>query len=507
MNYMLGAPLVEISNLSKSFPGVKALDNISVNFFPGEVHVLLGENGAGKSTLIKVLSGVYQRDSGNIKLNGRDVNFSNTKQSISSGISVIHQELSLVPDLTIAENIFLGREIKRGKLPLLNKEEMYRRTSDLLSQYEIKLNARSIVKDLNTAQRQMVEIVKAVSWNASLVIMDEPTSSLSNKEIRFLFETINKLKANNVGIVYISHKLNEIMEIGDKITVLRDGSLVKTLNAKDCTEEQLISLMVGREVKQYFHKEVDEKSEETVLRVRNLTRRSKFKNISFEVREGEIFGIAGLMGSGRTEVLRAIFGIDKIDSGSIELYGEDMIPSPRRSINQRIGFVPEDRRLQGLLLDKSINDNISLPVIKRYIKGIFVDRALEKATSKEYFQKLGIRAPSIDTMCETLSGGNQQKVILARWLAANCKILLLDEPTRGIDVNAKSEIYNLMNEFKKNGGRIVMVSSVLPEILGVADRIAVMREGVITGILERSEASEEKIMMLASTNSNKEGAL
>jgi len=396
---------------------------------------------------------------------------------------VIHQELSLIPDLTVADNIFLGREVVKGKF--LEKKMMNQRTQEILSSLDLDINPEEKIRNLSTAKKQMVEIARSVSWNSSLVIMDEPTSSLAEHEVSSLFKIIRKLRSENVGIIYISHRLQEIPEIGDKITVLRDGILVKTLPVSETNENKLVSLMVGRQINNYYHRE-NKKTGKVILKVESITRKSHFKDISFCLKEGEILGIAGLIGAGRTELLRSIFGVDKIESGSIFL-NEQLINfnHPVQAIHNKIGLVPEERRDQGLLLNKSVKENVSLPSIDIRAKKGFIDKLWEIKVTEEYKKKLQVKTPSIGTIIKSLSGGNQQKVIIARWLAADSKILLLDEPT------------HLMNDFTKSGGSILMVSSELLEILGIADRIIVMREGMITGILDHKEASEEKIMTLA----------
>jgi len=491
--------LVEIRGLSKEFPGVKALDNINIDFCRGELHALVGENGAGKSTLLKILTGVYMRDGGTIKVDGQLVDFLNTKQAIEAGISIIHQELSIIPDLTVAENIFLGREPVINKV-FLDKKQMHQKTKELFDTIGIDINPKAIAGELSTAQQQMVEIARAISYESSLVIMDEPTSSLSEREVEALFRIIKRLKANQIGVVYVSHHLNEIMEIGNKATILRDGRYIKTVDIKDTSENELVSLMVGRDIDHYFNRKESQCTDKIVLRIEGFTKLPKYKNISFELREGEILGIAGLVGAGRTEVLMGIFGAEKPDQGKMILHGKEVeFNTPRDAINHHLALVPEDRRHQGLLLTQSVKENIALPNLYIQSKNGFVDKEWENKTSDLFIKKLRIKTPSANTVTKNLSGGNQQKVIIAKWLAANTKILLLDEPTRGIDVNAKSEIYSLINEFTKEGGSVIMVSSELPEVIGISDRIIVMREGIVKGILDRSEALEEKIMMLAST--------
>lgn len=492
--------LLSVKNISKYFPGVHALSDVSLDFYQGKVHILLGENGAGKSTLAKIIAGVYKRDCGQIILHDKPVYFSTTKQAIDAGVSMIHQELNLLPDLTVADNIFIGREIINPRTRLLDKKMTFKKAGDLLRSISIDINPQHIIRNLSTGEKQMVEIARAVSLNSSLVIMDEPTSSLSESEVKSLFDIIEKLKKEKVGIIYVTHRLREIFEIGDLVTIMRDGHVICTSPVKDICEKKMVSLMVGREIKNYFNKETHE-SNSTVMEVKHLSILPKLKSVSFSLRQGEILGIAGLIGSGRTEILRAIFGIDKIDGGEIIISGSrEKKYSPKSSIKKSIGLVPEERRTQGILLNKSVRENITLPIVHKLSKFNFIQSKIEKEISKEYLKILGIKAPSIESLVENLSGGNQQKIVLSKWLAANSKILLLDEPTRGIDVGAKSEIYELMNEFTRNGGSIIMVSSELPEILGVSDRILVMRDGEMVGVLDRSEATEEIIMRLASTS-------
>lgn len=496
---MENKPVIRMKNVSKEFPGAKALNDVSLDFYPGEVHVIVGENGAGKSTLIKILSGVYSFDTGSIEYKGNNIKFNSPKHAMDSGISVIHQELSVVPDLTVAENIFLGREIKKNGI-FLDKGKINRISAEILKNLDLNINTKTKIEALSIANMQMVEIAKAISQKASVVIMDEPTSSISEHEVQALFRTIKKLKNSGVSIIYISHRLKELYEIGDKITVLRDGRLIKTLPIKETNEDILISLMVGREIKNYFNKE-KHIINEIVLELKGLTKKNEYDNISLELRKGEILGISGLVGAGRTELLRGIFGVEKHDKGEIYLRGKKInFKSPNQAIKHRVGLVPEDRRLQGILVEEDVKRNISLPSIISTAKYGLLNKKWEKRIALEYVKKLSIKTPSIDTQIKSLSGGNQQKVVLAKWLVANSDILLLDEPTRGIDVNAKSEIYALINDFTQKGGSVILVSSDLPEILGICDRIIVMREGQITGMTSREEASEEKVMKLASLN-------
>ncbi|MDR2869888.1 MAG: sugar ABC transporter ATP-binding protein [Deferribacteraceae bacterium] len=500
---MSNQALVSLEHISKSFPGVKALNDISIDFLPGRVHVLLGENGAGKSTIIKVISGVYQADEGNLLLRGVKEKFTNTRESLAKGISIIHQELSVISDLTIAENIFLGREPKTA-FKTIDKKRMNQETAKLLESLDLKLNPNTYIRRLTNGDKQMVEIARAVSQNSSMVIMDEPTSSLSEKEVAALFKVINSLRADGVAIIYISHRLKEIRAIGDDITILRDGNVVLTTPLSEITEEEMVNKMVGREMTQFYFRAENAIKDEIVLDVKGLSRKGVFHDISFQLKRGEILGVAGLIGAGRTEVMRAIFGADPIDAGSIQLYGEPFQPkSVDDAVSAGIGLVPEDRRGQGLLLDKDVALNTTLAsLFVKSNKGL-IDFDWEKTASEEYVVKMRTKTPSIRQRIKNLSGGNQQKVVIARWLLAGSKILILDEPTRGIDVNAKAEIYNLMKEFVEAGCSIIMVSSDLPEILGVADRVMVMREGTVSGFLDISEASEEKIMGLSSLGGNK----
>ncbi|WP_313155027.1 sugar ABC transporter ATP-binding protein [Lacrimispora sp.] len=496
---------VALEHISKSFPGVKALNDVSINFSPGRVHVLLGENGAGKSTIIKIISGVYQSDEGNLIVRGNKERFENTRESLGKGISVIHQELSVIPDLTIAENIFLGRELKTP-LGLIDKQKMNREAGKLLESLGMQINPKTFIRKLANGDKQMVEIARAVSQNSSMVIMDEPTSSLSEKEVGALFKVIKSLKEENVAVIYISHRLKEIREIGDDITILRDGKVVVTLPLSQISEEEMINKMVGREMKQFYFRSENAVKDEIVLSVENLGRGGTFHNVTFQLRRGEILGVAGLIGAGRTEVMRTVFGADAPDSGSMFVYGRPYRPkSVKDGVASGIGLVPEDRRGQGLLLEKNVAINTTLSSLFQRSKKGLIDFAWEKAAAEEYVKKMGTKTPGIKTRIKNLSGGNQQKVVIARWLLAGSRILIMDEPTRGIDVNAKAEIYNLMKEFVEAGGSIIMVSSDLPEILGVADRIMIMREGTVSGFIDTKEASEEKIMGLASISTVSSG--
>ena len=495
-------PILQVKNVSKIFPGVKALDDVSAEFYPGEVHTLVGENGAGKSTLIKIISGVYTPTQGTIMFEGEEVHFATPRQAMEKGIAVIHQELSIAKDLTVAENVWLGRE-KRKKSGLLDKARMERETQDILDFMKVNLKANMLAGTLNAAQQQMIEIAKVISQNARIVVMDEPTSSLSEHEINALFEQVRILKEKDVAIIYITHRLKELTQICERVTVLRDGSKVATMMVADVTEKEIVASMVGREMADYYHKHKHAKGKE-VLRVEKLCQKGVFEDISFSVYAGQIVGFSGLVGAGRTEVMEAIFGATKLDSGKIFLEGKEItFANPEKAIESHIGLVTEDRRRTGLLLEKNIVENMALPSLPfKQRKLGFINKKWEKETAKTYMEKLRVKAPSMNTILSTLSGGNQQKVILGKWLAANSNILILDEPTRGIDVNARSEFYTLMNEFVEEGGAIIMISSEMPEVVGISDRVVVMREGRISGELSDEEINEQSIIGLASITSD-----
>lgn len=496
-------PILQVKHISKVFPGVKALTDVSADFYPGEVHTLVGENGAGKSTLIKIISGVYTPTEGQVFLEGKEMKFTSPGQAIDAGIAVIHQELSIAKDLTVAENIYLGREPKKGRL--LDRKKMNSDAQEILDFMHVNMKATQLAGSLNAAQQQMIEIAKVISKNAKVVVMDEPTSSLSESEIDALFEQVHILKKKNVAIIYITHRLKELTQICERVTVLRDGCKVDTMMVKDVTEKQIVASMVGREMGDYYNKKEHTRGKE-MLRVEGLTRKGVFENVSFAAYAGEIVGFSGLVGAGRTEVMEAIFGATHIDSGKVFLEGKEVhFNSPMDAINAQVGLVTEDRRRTGLLLQKKIKENISLPSLPKHKNGMgFVDTKWEIDVAEEYMKKLRIKAPNIDTILSTLSGGNQQKVILSKWLVANSRVLILDEPTRGIDVNARSEFYTLMNDFVEAGGCIIMISSEMPEVLGVSDRVIVMRGGKISGELSREEANEQSVMSLASFTSDVE---
>lgn len=497
-------PNLQAIHIDKRFPGVNALTDVSIDFYPGEVHALLGENGAGKSTLIKILSGVYTPTSGKVVFEGNEMHFTAPGEALNKGIAVIHQELSIANDLTVAENVFLGAEPRINNGPLLDRAKMNRDTQALLDYMKVtNIKATDIARELTAAQQQMVEIAKVISKKAKVVIMDEPTSSLSEHEINALFEQLDNLRNNQVTVIYISHRMAEIFRMCDRATILRDGCKVKTCMIKDTTESEIVNSMVGREIKDYYNRQAHTPGKE-MLRVEGLTRKKEFKDISFTAYAGEILGFYGLVGAGRTEVMETIFGARRADAGKIFVEGKEVhFRSPKDAIEHNLGMVTEDRRRTGLMLQATLRHNIVLPSLPYHHRRFgFLDNKWETDIAQEMTQKLRVKTPSIQTIIANLSGGNQQKVILAKWLIANSKILILDEPTRGIDVNAKSEFYALMNDFVADGGCIIMVSSELPEMLGVADRIIVMREGVQGGEISGADATEQSVIQLASVQSN-----
>ncbi|MFE4706847.1 sugar ABC transporter ATP-binding protein [Peribacillus simplex] len=489
--------ILEMENITKEFPGVKALDNIQLKIKKGSVHGLMGENGAGKSTLMKIIFGIYTPDKGTIMFKGKELKVSGPKEAVKNGISMIHQELSPVPYMTVAENIFLGREPSFGKTGWVNNKKMVEEAREIFEILNMDIDPNSKMKDLSIANMQMVEIATAVSYNADLIIMDEPTSAITEKEVEQLFDIIHSLKVKGVSIIYISHKMDEIFKICDELTVFRDGQYIGTKGAHELDQDTLIQMMVGREIKQVFHKEKAE-IKEIVLSVKNLSKKGKFNNVSFEVRQGEILGIAGLMGSGRTEVIESIFGIDPPDSGDIYIHGKKVrIKSPQDAIKHKISLLTEDRKLTGAFLPISIRENMIISNIDEFSKHGFVNKKLVDTTCKEQVEKLNIKTPSIDQIIMNLSGGNQQKVLLARWLLNDPDILILDEPTRGVDIGAKSEIHKLMSKLVQNGKAIIMISSEMPEVIGMSDRIIVMHEGDKKGELSRDEVNQEKILEVA----------
>lgn len=493
----MNAFALEAEGISKFFPGVKALDNVSLRVRPGTVHALMGENGAGKSTLMKCLIGMYRPDKGTIKIKGEPVQFQDTMDALRSGISMIHQELNLVPYMTVAENIWLGREPM--KFGFVDHVRLNQVTQELLNRLNIRLKAERMVGELSIASQQMVEIAKAVSWDSDIVIMDEPTSALTETEVAHLFTIIRDLREQGKAIIYISHKMDEIFTITDEVSIFRDGSWIASDQTAKYTRQSLITQMVGRELTQLFPKFNSAIGEE-VLTVRNLSCRDRFTDVSFSVRRGEILGVAGLVGAGRSEVMESLFGMESFDSGEILIDGVPVtIDSPSTAIEKGMAFLTEDRKKSGLFLVLSVMENMSIVNMPEYSgKSGFVSHVKMAQDCMEQIRRLNIKTPTMDQIINNLSGGNQQKVLIARWLLAQPKILILDEPTRGIDVGAKAEIYRLINELANRGVAIIMVSSELPEILGMSDRVMVMHGGRITGILDKEDADQETILSLAS---------
>lgn len=489
--------LLEMNDVSKRFLGVHALKGVHFDLRCGEVHALVGENGAGKSTLMKVLTGIHQPDGGEIFFEGKPYAVKNIGEAQNLGISMIHQELNMMNDLTVAQNVFIGRELKKG--PWLDDAGMVRETQKIFDRIGIKIDPKTKLGRLTVGKQQMVEIAKAVSRDCKLLILDEPTAALTQTEIEDLFRIMGDLKAKGIGMVYISHRMDEISRISDRITVMRDGEYVGTVDTVSVTKDDIINMMIGRVVYEdpKTHSEVPEDAE-TVLEVKNLSSGNLFKDVSFKLRKGEILGFSGLMGAGRTEVARAIFGADPRDGGEIFVNGKRVnIKTPEDAVKLGIGYLSEDRKRYGLLLDKSVAENTALASIDKYTKGGIINDRQIKAEAREENAKLRTKTPSMEQLLKNLSGGNQQKVIIARWLIKNSDILIFDEPTRGIDVGAKSEIYTLMNQLAKQGKSIIMISSELVEILRMSDRILVMCEGRKTGELDISEANQENIMQLA----------
>mgnify|MGYP001610493322 CR=1 FL=1 len=491
-------PLLQMENVSKAFPGVKALEDVSLEAYSGEVLALLGENGAGKSTLMKILSGVYHKDTGSIIIQGSEVDIKGIKDAQKHGIAIIHQELSLLPNLSIWENIFLGNEGFNGITRRINKKELKEKSKILLKDIGFNIDVDTLVKDLNVGERQLIEIAKALSKNSTVIIMDEPTTALTDVETDNLFKVIAKLKSENMCIVYISHRMDEIFRICDRITVLRDGKHIGEVKTKDITKDDLISMMVGRKLEEQFPYRKSSKGH-TILKVQNLSFDEKVCSVSFEAKSGEILGIAGLMGSGRTEMAKTIFGEYKKSSGKIFVDGIEVnICSPKDAIKKGICYLSEDRKKEGLILGMSVGNNMTLANLKKYENGAKrINKVEESKEIEEYIKKLSIKTPSSQQLIKNLSGGNQQKVILAKWLMLAPKVLIIDEPTRGIDVGAKKEIYDVLNELKAIGKSIIMISSDMPEILGICDRILIMHEGEISGELCRDGASQEAIMKYA----------
>ncbi len=493
----MGDVILTMKGIDKSFPGVHALDHVDFEVKRGEVHALMGENGAGKSTLMKVLTGIYTKDSGTITYEGKETEFHNTREAQDAGVVIVHQELNMLGHLTVAQNIFIGREFKKGIK--IDDKKMNEEARKLFDRLNIDIDPTQTMSELTVGKQQMCEIAKAISHEAKVIIFDEPSAALTDAEIQDLFKIIRDLREQNLGIVYISHRMDEIKVITDRVTVMRDGTYVGTLITKDSTKDDIINMMVGRVIYE------DPKSASTVpegapvvLKVDHLNAGRMVQDVSFELHKGEILGFSGLMGAGRTETARAIFGADPIDSGDIYVNGVKVdIKSPQDAVKCGIGYLSEDRKRFGIVVQKTVAENTTMACLENYMKGIFIDKKAEKKVAEKYVEELATKTPSVDQLVVNLSGGNQQKVVIAKWLAKNCDILIFDEPTRGIDVGAKNEIYKLMNQLAAEGKSIIMISSEMTEILRMSDRIVVMCEGRKTGELGIEEVSQEAIMSMA----------
>ncbi|CAN7478565.1 sugar ABC transporter ATP-binding protein [Rhizobium rhizogenes] len=491
------AYLLSAEGIRKEFPGVVALDDVSFRLKRGTVHALMGENGAGKSTLMKILAGIYVPDQGEVLLKGVAIRLKSPLDALENGIAMIHQELNLMPFMTVAENIWIRREPK-NRFGFVDHGEMSRKTEDLFRRLNINIDPEIQVGELSVASRQMVEIAKAVSYDSDVLIMDEPTSALTEREVAHLFEIIRGLREQGIGIVYITHKMNELFEIADEFSVFRDGKYIGTHASTDVTRDDIIRMMVGREITQMFPKE-EVPIGETLLSVKNLNLDGVFSDISFDVRAGEILGVAGLVGSGRSNVAETLFGVTPASSGTIELFGKKVdVSSPAVAISHRMAFLTEDRKDTGCLLILSVLENMQIAVLQdKFVRGGFVQEGAIEKVCEEMARKLRVKTPNLDERIENLSGGNQQKALIGRWMLTNPRILILDEPTRGIDVGAKAEIHRLVTEMARNGVAVIMISSEMPEVLGMSDRIMVMHEGRVTGFLDRADATQVKVMELA----------
>lgn len=493
----MGDVILTMKGIDKSFPGVHALDHVDLEIRKGEVLALMGENGAGKSTLMKVLTGIYTKDSGTITYEGKEVEFHNTREAQDAGIVIVHQELNMLSHLTVAQNIFIGREPKKGFG--IDDKKMVEESRKLFQRLNIDIDPTETMGNLTVGKQQMCEIAKAISHQAKVIIFDEPSAALTESEIEELFKIIRDLRDQQLGIVYISHRMDEIKVITDRVTVMRDGTYVGTLITKECTKEDIINMMVGRVIYE------DPKTESTVpkgapvvLKVENLNAGKMVQNVSFELRKGEILGFSGLMGAGRTETARALFGADPKESGDIYINGQKVIiNNPQDAVKHGIGYLSEDRKRYGIVVQKTVAENTTMADLDEFTSGIFINKKKENEVAQKYVESLATKTPSVDQLVVNLSGGNQQKVVIAKWLTRNCDILIFDEPTRGIDVGAKNEIYKLMNRLAAEGKAIIMISSEMTEILRMSDRIVIMCEGKITGELDISEATQENIMNLA----------
>ncbi len=493
----MGEVILTMKGIDKSFPGVHALDHVDLEVRKGEVHALMGENGAGKSTLMKVLTGIYSKDAGTITYEGKEVEFHNPREAQEAGIVIVHQELNMMNHLTVAQNIFIGREYMTGFL--INDARMNVEAKKLFDQLGIDIDPAEKMGNLTVGKQQMCEIAKAISHEAKVIIFDEPSAALTDSEIEELFKIIRDLREKQLGIVYISHRMDEIKVITDRVSVMRDGAYIGTLITKDCTKDDIVNMMVGRVIYEEpkTHSMVAPDAP-VVLKVEHLNAGKLVKDISFELRKGEILGFSGLMGAGRTETARAIFGADPKESGDIYINGQKTeINSPQDAVQHGIGYLSEDRKRYGVVVGKSLSENSTLASLEEFVKGHLIEKDKERDATKKYVDQLQIKTPSIDQLVINLSGGNQQKVVIAKWLVRNCDILIFDEPTRGIDVGAKNEIYHLMSELAAEGKSIIMISSEMPEVLRMSDRIIVMCEGRKTAEIDIAEATQEKIMHAA----------
>ncbi len=489
--------MIEMHNISKAFSGNQVLKNVQFDIVKGEIHALMGENGAGKSTLMKILTGIYTRDNGEIRVQGKLVEFKNPNEAEDAGIAVIHQELNILPDLTVCENLFLGREKTYGKTAILKNSEMRKEAKATLAELGLDIDVDTPARELSVGKQQIIEIAKALSTNAEVIIMDEPTAALTDREITTLFEMIRKLQNKGVAFVYISHRMEEIFAICDRITILRDGEYVATENVKETSFEKVVQLMVGRELGERFPQRKAVIGKEKIV-VSGLTRKGYFEDVSFKVYAGEVVGLAGLMGAGRTEVVQTLFGYYQLSSGSIQIDGKQVtIRNPREAIRHGIGYVSEDRKSEGLITNFTVSENMSLPNLVRLSSNGFMRKEKEQSLVTDMIQRLRIRTSGGTQQVKSLSGGNQQKVVIAKWLGINPQVLILDEPTRGVDVGAKKEIYSIMNELAERGVAIILVSSELPEIMGLADRVLVLHEGRLKATIEKQDMTQERIMHYA----------